>query len=240
MEEVMADEGNNNEGNSTPGASDGSEEKNIKAEFNRKLADLNANLTAQNANLAQQMQTLLQTIESRQTAGKSSAGAEKKLEELMYDNPTEFVNKIRTQIKDEVQGDNYRTQSFNQAAALLDSEYPEFRDRSSEQRKRVEAYYAQLPQSLQNTKEGLEVAVYKAAADFGLTPQSKRSKGNDDFSMSGSGSSSGNNARKQSKKSGEMAADQAAFAELIGAPVNDPKFKAEFEKATGRSYGKFK
>lgn len=235
----MSEQDNSNQGNATPdaeGAEDNSN-KNIKSEFNRKLADLNANLTAQNANLAQQLQTIMQTIESRQTAGKSTAGAEKKLEELMYDNPTEFVSRIKSSVRDEVMGETHRSNSFAQAAAMLDSEYPEFRDRNSDQRKRVEAYYSQLPQHLIGTKEGLEVAAYRAAADFGLTPSSKRSKGNEDFSVSGSSSSS---QRKPSKKAGEMAADQAAFAELIGAPVNDPKFKAEFEKATGRSYGKFK
>ncbi len=235
----MADEANNNEAAAPAGDGEDSN-KNVKAEFNRKLSELNASLTAQNANLAQQMQTLMQTIESRQTAGKSTAGAEKKLSDLMYDNPDEFVNKIRKEIKDEVQGDNYRANSFSQAATQLDSEYPEFRDKSSEQRKRVEMYYSQLPQGMQNTKEGLEVAVYKAAADFGLTPQSKR-KGaaSEDYSMSGSGSGS-TTPRKPAKKQTEMQSDQMAFAELIGAPINDPKFKAEFEKATGRTYGKFK
>lgn len=236
----MSEQDSSNQGNATPDAEGGEDSnKNVKAEFNRKLSALNENLTAQNANLAAQLQTIMQTIESRQTAGKSTAGAEKKLSELMYDNPDEFVNQIKSSVRNEVMGETNRTQSFNQAAALLDSEYPEFRDRSSEQRKRVETYYSQLPQHLIGTKEGLEVAAYRAAADFGLTPQSKRAKGNEDFSVSGS-SGSASNARKAAKANKDMAADQMAFAELINAPINDPRFKAEFEKATGRDFKKYK
>lgn len=239
----MANEGDNQEGAPTP-EQDVSEDtnKNMKMEFNRKLQDLNQNLTAQNAQLQQQLQAIMQTIDSRKQAGQSTAGAEKKLEELMYDNPTEFVNQVKRSVKSEVRDEVFsemnQSNSFNQAATQLDAEFPEFRDRNSEQRKRVEAYYAQLPEKMRNTKEGLEVAVYRAAAEFGLIPASKRSKNSDEYSMSGSSSNPA--PRKPSKKAGEMAADQAAFAELIGAPVNDPKFKAEFEKATGRNYGKFK
>jgi len=228
-----------NSGN-VPATPTGEDSTNIKAEFNRKLENLNQQLAAQNQNLDAQLQEILKRIETPKAAPVRES-APKKLNELIYDDPEQFVQEVKNTTRQEVMQDITRQQAFQNTAVVLESEYPEFNDKGSEPYKRVQAYYQQLAPHLQGTKEGLEIAAYRAAADFGLAPKSKRSKSsaNEDYSMSSGAPQKARSSSSASK--GEMAADQAAFAELVGAPVNDPKFKEMFKKASKRTeWNKFK
>jgi hypothetical protein len=214
---------------------------NLKAEMNRKLGDLNSNLTKENQDLKSQLTQIMGMIEQKNAAGKPTAAAEKKLTDLIYDDPDQFVERVKQSTRDEVMRDVNRQQGFQSTAANLENEYPEFRDRNSEQYKRVQAYYQQLPKELWNTQQGLETAAYKAAADFGLVPQSKRrSADTDDFSMGGA-SPSRAGGRTSKASDGEMKPEQKAFAELLGIDTSNAKFKEHFKKASKRTdYGRYK
>ncbi len=214
--------------------------KNIQAETQRKMENLRSEFSESNQKMEQTLQTILQNIQGRQAVGKDTAAQEKKLSELIYDDPEAAVSAIEDRVTRKVLGASKAESSFNSAAAQLESDYPEFRDRNSEQFKRVQTYYNQLPQEMIGTKQGLENAALRAAADFGLVTSARRKgSSNEDFSVSSGGTSSGRKA--SSKASGEMAADQAAFAQLLNAPVDNPKFKEIFKKASKRSeWNKYK
>jgi hypothetical protein len=209
--------------------------KNLQAEMQRKIDN--------QAQLAQetkaQLDTILAMMNSRQEP-QAPAKPVKKIGDLMFDDPEAAVQQIADQVGKQVLSRVNSKDALTRSAQQLEFEYPEFADRTSEHYKRVESYYNQLPNELKNTPQGLENAAYKAAAEYGLIPKSKRqnSSGAEDFSVS-----SGSSNRRQTKgeKSGDMQADQLAFARLLGAPLDNPKFKEVFKKANNRKeWNKYK
>lgn len=216
--------------------------KNLQSEMQRKL-DNQANEIAQRSQETKaQLDAILAMMNQRQEAPTKNSG--KKIGDLMFDDPDAAVQQIADQVgqrvSQQVLGQVSNQTALSNRAAQLESEYPEFSDRTSEHYKRVQAHYNQLPKELQGTSQGLENAAYRAAAEFGLVPKSKRQTSqNDDFTVS-----SGSSARPRGSdksKSGEMKPDQRAFAEFLGAPVNDPKFKEVFKKAANRTeWNKYK
>lgn len=212
--------------------------KNLQAETTRKVADLYAELANRDKKLDQIVEMLAQ-----QRAPQQQQSQSKSISDLMIENPDAAVTQIAQQVGEAVEkrvvGQVAAQSEFSQAAAALESEYPEFRDRTSEHYAKVKQYYDSQPAALKGTPAGLENAAFKAARDYGLIPASKRKNAqNEDFLLSPSQSST--RTRSRGKESNEMTQDQAQFAELLGANTKDPKFKEIFAKANNRNYGSYK
>lgn len=215
--------------------------KNLQAEMQRKIDNQQTLIEQSSRETKAQLDAILASLNKQAPA---KAAPTKKLGDMLFDDPDAAINQIAEQVGNSVtqrvMGQVSSQTQMTQAAAQLESEYPEFADRTSEHFKRVESYYKSLPQNLQGTPQGLENAAYRAAAEYGLIPKSKRqvAASSDDFSMP-----SGGSARRQSakEKSGEMKPEQLAFAQLLGAPLNDPKFKEVYKKAAARTeWNKYK
>lgn len=226
----------NSDAQSTETQESGGEDrfKNLQSEVNRKLADLNNQFAQSNQDMKASLETLMSTLQSRQAAGRSTEGTEKKISELLYEDPEQAVAQITRNVTREVSAQNATQQQFYNTAAQIEAEYPEFSNRASPEYSRVEAYYKALPQHLVGTKEGIEISAYKAAAELGLQPRSKRQKsGSDDFAVSSGGAS--NQANRRPPKDAEVSDLQNAFAGmLLGDTAKNPEFQKILKTATKR------
>lgn len=218
--------------------------KNLQAEMQRKIDNQAAALEKSAKETKAQLDAIMAALKPQQTAVTKPQATNKKIGDLLFDDPDAAVSEIAREVSQvvtqQVMGRVSSQDEMRNTAAKLETEYPEFSDRTSEHYKRVEEYYKNLPQGLQGTPQGLENAAYRAAAEYGLIPKSKRqTPQSDDFSVSSGGSA---RQRQSSKsKSGEMRPEQEAFASLLGAPLNDPKFKEVFKKASSRTeWNKYK
>lgn len=238
----MADQ-NPTDADTTETASTGNEDrlKNLQAEMQRKID--NQTQIAQETKA--QLDTILAMMNARQPDPTPKPTSNKKIGDMMFDDPDAAVQQIADQVgrtvTQQVLSQVNTKDALTRSAQQLEAEYPEFADRTSEHYKRVAAYYQQLPKELQGTPQGLENAAYKAAAEYGLVPKSKRQTGSagDDFSVSSGGSARPKAPR--GSKDGEMQPDQLAFAQLLGAPLDNPKFKEVFKKASNRKeWNKYK
>lgn len=218
--------------------------KNLQAEMQRKIDNQAAAIAQSSQETKVQLDAIMAALNKKSEPAAQSK-PNKKLSDMLFDDPDAAINQIAQEVGQsvtkQVMGQVSSNQQLSNTAAALENEYPEFSDRTSEHYKRVQAHYNQLPQGLQGTPQGLENAAYRAAAEFGLIPKSRRqtTTTNDDFSVSSSAPTRQRAADKG--KTGEMKPEQAAFAQLLGAPVNDPKFKEIFKKASNRTeWNKYK
>ncbi len=226
--------------NETPDAG-GQPEKNFQAETKRKLESMNQRLTESNLEVQQRLEQIIQAVQAAQPSGTgyAPAAAPKRIAELMIDDPdaavAEITNQVTKTVSNQMLGAIQKNDSFKETAKYLEAEYPELKTKGSEGFNRVVQYHNALPASMQGTSQGIENAALKAAQDFGLIPKSKRVKTttSDDFQAAPTGSGDRARTRGNQGKKG-MSEAQKAFASLLGAPVNDPKFAATFEKANNR------
>lgn len=125
-----------------------------------------------------------------------------------------------------------RQQRIATTVNQFQNEYPELRDNTSDAYKKADARVRQIPED-KRTPDAIRMALLETVAEEGLVNVNKRSKGSgDDFSLSGSSSSP-----SRSRKSGaepETTPEQAAFAEYIGAPVNNPEFQKLLKQSQKR------
>lgn len=203
--------------------------RNLKAEFSRK----HANMEAQQAETNAQLQAILAEV---QKSMKGPEAPKKSARELVFDDPEEFVRSVEetaTRKATEAVTQQYQaSQKVQNTVTEFTQRFPEFAQEGSEAVMLATKYASQLPSKLKGTAEGAENAMSRAALELGLVAASKRKTQVSDEPVIGSRGSG--QASSPSKPGAKIDKDTMAFAELLGADFNDPKFMAELNKAAGR------
>jgi hypothetical protein len=237
----MADEKSQTSGDGSAAPPD--EIKNIKSEFARKTDNLQKMLEEQNKRSEAMLQAMIQMQQQKAAAQQDIASSEDEYDVGVdpIDDPKKFAAKVAakaaekaTRQVNEQNAANHRVQQEQQAALLsLVSDYPELNDVASDLYKQALQLTNAMPDSYRNSSIGLKAAVREAAANLGVLPVSKRTKtgDTDDFSVD-----SPKTERKQRRNESEPEIDPnaLAFAELLGQPVNDPKYLERLKQASKR------
>lgn len=208
--------------------------KNLKSEVSRKFENLNS----QFAQLNQSLQALANQKQQQQ-----AALPEKSIKELIYDDPdqaAEIITQRAVARADEIiSSKNQVQQAMQQRVMSLTNEYPEFANANSEATKIATREHANLPRHLQNTPEGAELALQRAAAQLGLTPSSRRRRpaGNDDSYVPPSkGSARGQAPTKET----ELNDEQFTFAHILNESIGRKFDEKNLKKYAGRkTWNKF-
>lgn len=211
---------------------------NVKAEFSRKLS----NIEAKYSSLEQTNAQLLATLQAM-SAPKQQAQPNSKIEDVWFDKPQEAAARIKQEAKaelmQELRAEGDRTAKQNATLAQLVSDFPELSDGNHELTKRAVEIYSGLSAEDKTSPIAYRAAVKEAALEMGVMPKSKRSQ-DDDFTISGQGSSTTRSERSPSRQKSGIDAATEEFARLIGVNIDDPKVKERIKsKHNRRSYGKW-
>ena len=221
---------------------------NLKSEMSRKTANLEQMLAAQNAKSEALMQAVIQMQQAKAKAKQDISTSDDEIDDIgvdPIDDPKKFAKRVEqratqkaVQYAEQRAQEQARSQSEQQGALLtLASDYPELNDIGSDLYKQALELSRQMPDSYRNSAVGLKAAVREAAANLGVLPVSKRSKkdeqDDDSFNVDSS-SSRGGKKRSNKDAEGEVPQDTLAWAELLGRPINDPKYIERLKKATQR------
>jgi hypothetical protein len=204
--------------------------KGMQSEYSRKLENMNSMIAEQ----SRRIEELLRSQSTPQPQPSSKVN----LKDLVYDNPDQFVDLVvqrAAQVADERVNQKVELGAATQGIVLdMQSKYSEFAQAGSEASKLAVEKARTLPKHLQNTPEGIRLAMMDAVAELGLVPASKKQqRSTDDFTLSGStGSSSQRAARSQPKS--DVSQATLDFAALLGVPTNDPKRVEGLKKASQR------
>lgn len=208
----MAEENNSGQSNSNQPKTD-PEINNLKAEFNRKMA-----------NLEDSNKQLLEAIKG--LTPKAPTAPQKKVSDLIFDDTEAAVEEIETRVTKKVaqvlDERESRTARQNQVFAALYNDYPELANQDHELTKKTVEIYNSLSEEDRKTPLAYKMAAREAATELGVKPKSKREAANDDYSFGGSSSGQ---PRRTGSSSKEEDADIAAVAEAFGLNMNDPKKK---------------
>lgn len=209
--------------------------KNVKEEFSRKMNNMNETLS--------QVMEKLNTL--AQPAPVAPANDKKRLADLLYSDPEAYVEEIEKRAADkaakmasqQVEGRMNQQNAINSTVAAIHNQYPELGQQDSEAFKSAIAKFQALPKYLQGTPEGAKIALLETVSELGLIPQSKRkSVKNDDFSLSGGGSSKGG-ARDVKPSAKDLDPNTLAAAQLMGLNVDDPKVVERLKSYKGGKRG---
>ena len=207
--------------------------KNIKAEFNRKLA----NIEESNQQLAQAMKAEVSQILDYVQSGRKDASED--LEDLKYSDPDKYVElkmqNMEQNILKKVESSTAQQQQKQQVLADLVSKYPELNDPSSDLYNEAIQASKQLDDSIRNTPHGYKLAVMEAVANLGAMPVSKRKKSEpaDEFISSG-GNSTSSGKSPSGKKESVITDEMLKIAQLFGRDINDKEFLKRLETAAKR------
>jgi len=190
--------------------------KNVKAEFNRKID-----------NITSSQQELIKAIENMtKSASESKATAleGEDIDDLLYTNPKEAAKKIKEEakyeIKQELSSQAEQTNVLNQ----LVRDFPELNKEDHDLTKKTLEYYSKLSENDKKSPLSYKVAVHEAAANLGILPKARRKADSGEFSFSNNGVTS--------KAKPKIAKETMILAELMGLPVDDPKFIDKIAKNT--------
>lgn len=192
--------------------------ENIKGEFSRKHDALAAQVTK----LAETNAALLQQIQALKSPQPKPEPKEKPIEDLLYDNPAEAVQKITQKVRGDIKRelDEERTTQQRQTKAIneLYSEFPEFSDQEHDLTKKALEIYGKMEDAEKADPKALKLAGYQAAVEMGVKPKSKRAQDDDSFSFGGT--SQGGRPRRDSSKLDPAVTE---FAKLMGLNMDDQK-----------------
>lgn len=208
----------------TPAATgDENRYKNLQSELDRKLG-----------NISQSIEERFNQILTHITPKNEPVNTPTKRPSV-YEDEEAFASAIETRAAQSAA--NYaqslidRQQKISSTVNQFQNDYPELRDTSTDAYRKADQKVRSLPEN-QRTPEAIRMALLETVAEEGLVNVSKRPRGgSDDFSLSSSGS--GSRSRRASAEP-ETTPEQAAFAEYIGAPVNDPAFQKILKQAQKR------
>lgn len=186
------------------------------------LSALQEQLKAINEKLEATQQAV---IESRKPLTPQAAPRERNL----YD-PSDLLDAATEMSQKMIKAENEK----NMMIYTLAQDYPEIQT-NAEIRKAVIDAQRTLPQALQDTAAGYEVAVLKAVSRAGLIPKSKRQTVDADVSLGSSNSS-----RPREERRVKVSEKTLQLAELMGRDTSDPKVLKGLEDAANRSYGRWK
>lgn len=210
--------------------------KNAKAEFDRKLQAINDQIAAQNQFYAEQFTSLQNAIKSTK-AVEQSPQEDKALEQLAYNEPAKYAKVVQeraTSAATEAATRIAQAQSERQNFLVqMVAEYPELNDPSSDLYQKVINETKTLSSSDAANNRVLKGVIAATAADMGVLPKSRRTAGNDNFTLGGSRSGGASNSSARSKQE-KLPSETLAFAEAIGMKINDPKYIERLEKASRR------
>jgi hypothetical protein len=209
---------------------------NVKAEFSRKLS----NIEQKYSNLESTNAQLLATL---QAMSAPKAAPTSKLEDVWFDKPSEAAARIKNEAKNEalqeIRSEQAAAARNNQTLSQLVSEFPELSDGNHDlTKKAVEIYSAMSPED-KTSPLAYKAAVREAASELAIMPKSKRRE-DDDFSISGGGSSSVRGESRPSRQGGGIDKATEEFARLVGVDIDDPKVKERIKsKHNRRTYNKW-
>lgn len=233
----MADEAQGNDQVDQTGTD---EVKNLKGEMGRKFDNLQDALKKQNA----EMQKIVETLQA-QTRQKSLPIVEEKqvsIGDMLFENADAAVETILSRAEQRLDSKINRRDETMATVSRITGEYPEFLDQNSDVYRLAVQKQSALAPSLQNTPDGIKIAMYEAASEVGLLPKSKRQStsndDNDDFVQSGGSSSAGRTRTRE--KSDKIDPKTVEWARLLGVPVEDPKRMESLKNRAKRgSWGKY-
>jgi len=170
----------------------GQTQEQFKSEINRKFGNLETQLTdiakviqqnnQQNLEIANQL-----TNPRPQVTETTEKMSDKELEDLFYTDRAAYDREtvkrsqstlkaeIMPEVKKEIVQNMSHQNKMNETSARLLKDYPDINNRDSDLRKAADSIHDGLPKHLQNTSEGMEVAVLRAASQHGISPQSTKS-----------------------------------------------------------------
>lgn len=212
--------------------------KNMKAEMDRKLGNVESTLT-QLASTSQALSAQLEKLKPAPAPTNTKSWREK-----FYDDENaalaELEENATRRATEAAQAITRLEQQKNANLSVLVNDYPELTDQNGDLRKKAVEIFNALSPEEQKSPSALKLAVREAAADLALLPMSKRKKveteveeDDDSFSLNG-GSGRGNTKRKGGKEP-ELSDATKDFAELLGRPVDDPKYLERLKKANQRT-----
>lgn len=126
-----------------------------------------------------------------------------------------------------------------QVIGQLVADYPELADPNADLRKKAQENFEKLPPEDQASPYAYKIAARDAAAELGVLPKHKRKEkempeDDDSFSVGGKGGEVPRADRKRKGKEGELSDATLQFAELLGRPVNDEKYRERLKTAAKR------
>lgn len=207
--------------------------KNQHSEFDRKIKNIQQLIEDQNRNFS----TVLNTIAA---APAQRAKPDKKLQELIYDDPEEYARIVSENAKKEALEQVNRVVGQQQQQQLvlnqLVSDYPELADQGNDMTKRAIEIFKNLSDAEKTMPNSYKLAVREAAAEFGVLPSSKRSRSSSDdsFSFSGGSGSQRSSSEQKESRNAKLSDATLAFAQAIGKNTDDPKYMERLKKAAGR------
>lgn len=193
-------------------------------------------LNQQLSQMSEQMAQALSKIQTNTPKEEYRPAIEETAETFLDLKPKEFVQDIDKRVEQKINEANTQMLRRNQAIAQLVAEYPEATDTSNPMYKKVLEMHSSLPANLQETPEGYELAVSKAARMLGIAPKSARqTPSNDGFSFSSKSSGA-----KVTSKKVELDDATLELAARVGMNINDPKVVERLQqRAQRKSWGRY-
>ncbi len=209
--------------------------RNLKSEVSRKFENLNS----QFAQLNQSLQALANRNQPEAAPVKQAS-----LKDQMFEDPdgaAEVITQRAVARADQIISAKVeRQQALQQTVLNMTAEYPEMGKNGSEAANTAQRIHASLPAHLQNTPEGAELAISRAASQLGLTPTSKRRKqtGDDDgFIPQSKGSPRGRATSAESELTDEQFTFAHILNESIGRKFDEKKLKKYAGRKNWTTYG---
>lgn len=177
----------------------------------------------------------------------AASDKEDDLETMILVDPKKAVEKIKSQVKNEVlntvSSESKAQQDFGAKFQELSQDYPEIANQSSDLHARAKEIMAQTANG-QFDAGALERAVLRAAMEKGVLPVKHRKApvsedGNDDGYLGGGSSFTESRRESRRGKSEKLPAATLMFAELVGMNVKDPKVVENLSKTYNERKGRW-
>ena len=183
-------------------------------------SDAFAEVKAQLAELARNQAATMDAVASVARSTARPAAAE--VEENLYE-PETLLRRAEQRAEAKI----LARETLQLKVMEMAKEYPEINS-DTKIMNDVQAQLRNLPANLQQTPEGYEIAINRAASSNKLVPRSRRQTVDDDISVSNAGVD-----RRSSKKQ-KVTSEQLELAALLGMPADDPKYQERLEKQVNK------
>jgi hypothetical protein len=221
------------EGQGTPPADENN--KNVKAEFDRKIQ----NLEQTNKQILAALQAL--STPPKQTKKEEPKKEEKALKDLWYEDEEAAARLIedRAYRRFEKKLDTIQETQTKTTTVMKDlyKSYPELSDSDHPLTTKAIEIFEKFTPEEKNNPIAYKLAVKEAAEELDFKPKSKRKPTDDDDSFTTSGGGQGQ--RQQSSKSKKLDAKTLDFAEKMGLDVKDEKVVERIKSRVRSSWNRY-
>jgi hypothetical protein len=186
-----------------------------KSELDAKLGEIQLQLQAMNSTFQESVQSIASAVAPKQLQQQRII-----TDDDLYDS-RKLESKVQAQASQIAQQFVQRERELNSMTYNLAQDYPEIQTDPALQ-KLVKEILNTLPSGMQDTAQGLEMAVLKATSKAGLVPKSKRGDSSLDPDVSASGARGSSQSRRAAKQ-GKVSEDTLEIAALMGVNINDPE-----------------